>query len=82
MFRISTNSFYQFPGFDSQISKKPTAQHNILYCKNYGKMYTCCWEILIIHNIQMAGSEFGGDGMKAWIHPAYQWFRLLLVVVV
>lgn len=33
-------------------------------------------------NIEMAGSEFGVNNMKAWIRPAlYQWFRLLLVVV-
>lgn len=33
-------------------------------------------------NIEMAGSEFGVNNMKAWIHAAlYQWFRLVVVVV-
>ena len=31
--------------------------------------------------IQMSGSEFGVNNMKAWIHPAlYQRFRLVVVV--
>jgi len=32
-------------------------------------------------DIQMVGSEFGVNNMKAWIHPAlYQRFRLVVVV--
>jgi len=33
--------------------------------------------------MQMVGSQFGVNNMKAWIHPAlYRRFRLVVVVVV
>ena len=46
MFRISTNSFFQFPGFDSHVSKKPVVEQITLCCQDYGKKYAAALRAL------------------------------------
>lgn len=81
--REKTSSEWQISGRKCLVDVRAHRRHWHTKIQKSGKMLPGLMSLHFCCSIRMVGSEFSISNIKSWLYSAlYEWFRLLLVVIV